>query len=117
MSSVPTRGILISRHDFYRFKNVHAIGDRANGLVLDAFEVALKDADVKALRPRLEHAQLLADRDIARFGDLGGKFVPLIWLVCSGLPFICDGYSNCQCTTDSCVSTAAHEPLYELPID
>ncbi|KIP08258.1 hypothetical protein PHLGIDRAFT_104500 [Phlebiopsis gigantea 11061_1 CR5-6] len=51
--------------------NVHAIGDRANGLVLDAFEVALKDADVKALRPRLEHAQLLADRDIARFGDLG----------------------------------------------
>lgn len=51
--------------------NVHAIGDRANGLVLDAFETALKDADVKALRPRLEHAQLLSQRDMARFGDLG----------------------------------------------
>jgi len=51
--------------------NVHAIGDRANGLVLDAFEAALKDADVVALRPRLEHAQILADKDMARFGALG----------------------------------------------
>lgn len=42
--------------------------------MLDAFETGLKDADVKALRPRLEHAQLLAERDMARFGDLGGKF-------------------------------------------
>lgn len=54
-------------------QNVHAIGDRANGLVLDAFAAALKDANVTALRPRLEHAQLLAERDMARFGDLGGK--------------------------------------------
>ena len=53
-------------------QNVHAIGDRANGLVLDAFEAALKDANVTALRPRLEHAQLLAQKDMARFGDLGG---------------------------------------------
>lgn len=53
-------------------QNVHAIGDRANGLVLDAFEAALKDANVTALRPRLEHAQILAKKDIARFGDLGG---------------------------------------------
>ncbi|KAI0344613.1 hypothetical protein BDW22DRAFT_1354713 [Trametopsis cervina] len=51
--------------------NVHAIGDRANGLVLDAFEAALKDANVTALRPRLEHAQILTERDMARFGDLG----------------------------------------------
>ncbi|KAJ3554225.1 hypothetical protein NM688_g3217 [Phlebia brevispora] len=51
--------------------NVHAIGDRANGLVLDAFDAALKDANVSALRPRLEHAQLLAERDMARFGALG----------------------------------------------
>ncbi|KAH8107827.1 amidohydrolase family-domain-containing protein [Cristinia sonorae] len=51
--------------------NVHAIGDRANGLVLDAFETALRDANVSALRPRLEHAQILAQKDMARFGDLG----------------------------------------------
>lgn len=54
---------------------MHAIGDRANGLVLDAFETALKDADVKALRPRLEHAQLLDQRDMARFGALGGESI------------------------------------------
>ena len=58
----------------FRLQNVHAIGDRANGLVLDAFEAALKDSDVKSLRPRLEHAQLLAQRDMARFGGLGGEF-------------------------------------------
>ncbi|KAI0790696.1 amidohydrolase family-domain-containing protein [Abortiporus biennis] len=51
--------------------NVHAIGDRANGVVLDAFEGALKDANVSSLRPRLEHAQILAKKDLARFGDLG----------------------------------------------
>ncbi|KAI0656518.1 amidohydrolase family-domain-containing protein [Cubamyces menziesii] len=51
--------------------NVHAIGDRANGVVLDAFEAALAKANVTALRPRLEHAQILAQRDMARFGDLG----------------------------------------------
>ncbi|KAI0081997.1 hypothetical protein K474DRAFT_1586784 [Panus rudis PR-1116 ss-1] len=51
--------------------NVHAIGDRANGVVLDAFEAALKDANVSALRPRLEHAQILAKKDMARFGSLG----------------------------------------------
>ncbi|KAI0930719.1 hypothetical protein AcW1_003666 [Taiwanofungus camphoratus] len=51
--------------------NVHAIGDRANGVVLDAFEAALAEANVSALRPRLEHAQLLTTADMARFGDLG----------------------------------------------
>ncbi|RPD54198.1 hypothetical protein L226DRAFT_523911 [Lentinus tigrinus ALCF2SS1-7] len=51
--------------------NVHAIGDRANGVVLDAFEAALASANVTALRPRLEHAQILAQKDMARFGDLG----------------------------------------------
>ncbi|RDX40454.1 hypothetical protein OH76DRAFT_1490256 [Lentinus brumalis] len=51
--------------------NVHAIGDRANGHVLDAFEAALASANVTALRPRLEHAQILAQKDMARFGDLG----------------------------------------------
>lgn len=59
---------------FVFWQNVHAIGDRANGVVLDAFEAALKEANVSALRPRLEHAQILAKPDLARFGDLGGVY-------------------------------------------
>uniref|UniRef100_A0A0W0F778 Amidohydrolase 3 domain-containing protein n=1 Tax=Moniliophthora roreri TaxID=221103 RepID=A0A0W0F778_MONRR len=51
--------------------NVHAIGDRANGVVLDAFEEALKDANVTALRPRLEHAQIISKEDVERLGKLG----------------------------------------------
>lgn len=51
--------------------NVHAIGDRANGVVLDAFEEALKGANSSALRPRLEHAQIMTKEDMARLGRLG----------------------------------------------
>lgn len=54
-------------------KNVHAIGDRANAVVLDAFEAALKGANVTALRPRLEHAQILTQTDMARIAKLGGE--------------------------------------------
>jgi predicted amidohydrolase YtcJ len=46
---------------------VHAIGDRANREVLDAFEAAgAKDA-----RFRIEHAQCLSPADIPRFAKLG----------------------------------------------
>ncbi|KAG1896052.1 amidohydrolase family-domain-containing protein [Suillus fuscotomentosus] len=51
--------------------NIHAIGDYANGVVLDTFEAALKDVDVTALRPRLEHAQILTQSDLERVGKLG----------------------------------------------
>ncbi|KAG7090871.1 hypothetical protein E1B28_009952 [Marasmius oreades] len=51
--------------------NVHAIGDRANGVVIDAFEASLKGANVTALRPRLEHAQIMTPSDVARLGQLG----------------------------------------------
>ncbi|KAJ7235541.1 amidohydrolase family-domain-containing protein [Mycena rebaudengoi] len=51
--------------------NVHAIGDRANGIVLDAFEASLKGVNVTALRPRLEHAQLMTKADMQRLGKLG----------------------------------------------
>ncbi|KAJ7182054.1 amidohydrolase family-domain-containing protein [Mycena filopes] len=51
--------------------NVHAIGDRANGIVLDAFEASLKGVNVTALRPRLEHAQLMTRADMGRLGRLG----------------------------------------------
>ena len=48
---------------------VHAIGDAAAREVLDAF--AAVPADVRrALRPRLEHAQMVTDEDIERFASL-----------------------------------------------
>ncbi|KAJ4468274.1 amidohydrolase family-domain-containing protein [Lentinula aciculospora] len=51
--------------------NVHAIGDRANGLVVDAFQASLSGTNVTALRPRLEHAQLMTKTDMRRLGKLG----------------------------------------------
>lgn len=51
--------------------NVHAIGDRANREVLDAFEAALRQAPVADHRFRIEHAQVLHRQDIPRFAQLG----------------------------------------------
>jgi predicted amidohydrolase YtcJ len=48
---------------------VHAIGDLANRDALDAFEQTRDDW--RGLRPRIEHAQLLAWEDVQRFGELG----------------------------------------------
>jgi predicted amidohydrolase YtcJ len=50
--------------------NVHAIGDAANRQVLDAFEAAYKSVDGRALRNRIEHAQIVAPADFARFKQL-----------------------------------------------
>jgi hypothetical protein len=47
--------------------NVHAIGDAANRQVLDAFEAAYKTVDGRALRNRIEHAQIVAPADFKRF--------------------------------------------------
>lgn len=49
---------------------VHAIGDRANRLALNAF-AALDPAARAKLRPRIEHAQVVALDDIPRFARLG----------------------------------------------
>ncbi|MCC6359209.1 MAG: amidohydrolase [Phycisphaerales bacterium] len=55
----------------------HAIGDRANREVLDAYAAAIRDAapggaaEKPDHRFRIEHAQLLAPTDIARFAPLG----------------------------------------------
>jgi len=51
--------------------NVHAIGDRANNIILDAFEKALEGVNVSALRPRIEHAQMMTLEDMVRLGKLG----------------------------------------------
>ena len=50
---------------------VHAIGDRANTLVLDAFERALARAPRPDHRLRIEHAQILTESDVPRFKRLG----------------------------------------------
>jgi predicted amidohydrolase YtcJ len=49
---------------------VHAIGDRANTLVLDAFERALARTPRPDHRLRIEHAQILTERDVPRFARL-----------------------------------------------
>ena len=49
----------------------HAIGDRGNRVVLDAYEAALRTATVRDHRFRIEHAQVLAPEDIPRFARLG----------------------------------------------
>ncbi|KAF8069839.1 amidohydrolase family-domain-containing protein [Lyophyllum atratum] len=53
--------------------NIHAIGDRANGIILDTFERAQQELgiNIRALRPRIEHVQLLTQKDMRRLGDLG----------------------------------------------
>ncbi|HSL93068.1 MAG TPA: amidohydrolase, partial [Bacillota bacterium] len=48
---------------------VHAIGDKANRMVLDILQSAVT-IDPK-LRHRMEHVQLLTDEDVARFAQLG----------------------------------------------
>ena len=49
---------------------VHAIGDAANRMALELLQRAARKAG-KAVRPRIEHAQIVAPEDAARFGPLG----------------------------------------------
>jgi len=54
----------------------HAIGDRANRLILDLYEQAFKavppgERKIQEPRWRVEHAQILSDQDIPRFAKLG----------------------------------------------
>lgn len=76
------RGLLVNTpEDLYRWISgadasglhvmVHAIGDRANGLLLDTYERVAKAHGPRDRRFRIEHAQHLARADIGRFGALG----------------------------------------------
>lgn len=56
------------RHGFQAC--VHAIGDRGNRVVLDAYERALKAVPVADHRFRIEHAQVVSHDDIPRFAAL-----------------------------------------------
>lgn len=50
--------------------NSHAIGDRANRTVLDAYEAAFAEVPTADHRFRVEHAQILHPADIPRFAEL-----------------------------------------------
>lgn len=50
--------------------NFHAIGDRANRICLDAFEAAAKANGPRDRRDRIEHAQVVAPAEFARFARL-----------------------------------------------
>ena len=62
VATVDARGLQIA---------VHAIGDEANHLLLDAYEAAAKRNGFRDARNRVEHAQHLLVSDISRFGKLG----------------------------------------------
>ena len=75
-------GLLVSRPEHIRawaeeglrrgFQvNVHAIGDRGNRIVLDAFDSALRTVPAADHRFRIEHVQLISPDDIPRFAKLG----------------------------------------------
>ena len=49
----------------------HAIGDRGNRVVLDAYEAALKAVPTADHRFRIEHVQVLDHADVPRFAQLG----------------------------------------------
>jgi predicted amidohydrolase YtcJ len=50
---------------------VHAIGDRANTVLLDIYDRVVREHGPRDRRFRIEHAQHLTERDIPRFGRLG----------------------------------------------
>jgi predicted amidohydrolase YtcJ len=48
---------------------IHAIGDKANHKTLNAFEQVKEASEKYGLRNRIEHAQILLDKDIRRFAE------------------------------------------------
>ncbi|XP_028089684.1 protein LONG AFTER FAR-RED 3 isoform X1 [Camellia sinensis] len=50
---------------------IHAIGDRANDLILDMYKSVVSTNGMRDRRFRIEHAQHLADGTVARFGQEG----------------------------------------------
>jgi predicted amidohydrolase YtcJ len=50
---------------------VHAIGDRANAIVLDIIAKLERERGMRDRRPRIEHAQVVRPEDKVRFASLG----------------------------------------------
>jgi predicted amidohydrolase YtcJ len=68
--------LLFAHHnEIDTIKNTHCIGDYANHVILDILEQQLQTYNVNETRPRIEHAQIIAEADIPRLGQLGGQSV------------------------------------------
>ncbi|MDH5835481.1 amidohydrolase [Luteimonas kalidii] len=63
--------LLVRAHDCGLQVATHAIGDRGNALVLDAYARTLGDAAGSDHRWRIEHAQIVDPDDLPRFAELG----------------------------------------------
>ncbi|MFG0252899.1 MAG: amidohydrolase, partial [Phycisphaerales bacterium JB038] len=86
---------------------IHAIGDAANTLILDAYEEVYGTSSREA-RPRVEHAQHLALEDLPRFGLLGA--------IASMQPYHKAGealYAESVVGRDRCETTYAFSSLLE----
>lgn len=61
-------------------KNIHAIGDRANSVVLDALEYGINEVVNNSgshdSRARIEHAQIIRPEDTTRLARLSGNTLP-----------------------------------------
>jgi predicted amidohydrolase YtcJ len=59
--------------------HVHAIGDRAIRMTLDAFEASRKQSADRGLRHQIAHLQIIEPEDVPRFRELGviANFEPL----------------------------------------
>ncbi|WP_104175986.1 amidohydrolase [Arthrobacter sp. Y81] len=64
VSEAELRALLVRANESGFVPAVHAIGDAANKVALNAFEAA-------GIRGRIEHAQFVRQKDFARFGRLG----------------------------------------------
>lgn len=87
---------------------IHAIGDRANSLILDIFEKIEAQNGKRDRRWRIEHAQHLRPADIARFGKLG--------VIASVQPFhaIDDGrWAEAKIGKERCRTTYAFKSLLD----
>jgi predicted amidohydrolase YtcJ len=52
--------------------NIHAIGDAANQMSLNAFQDLFESTEITSdIRPRIEHSQIVALEDVERFVELG----------------------------------------------
>lgn len=62
---------MVAERDAAGFQiGIHTIGDRANRLILDAYEQAIETNGPRDARHRIEHAQFVHDDDIDRFEKL-----------------------------------------------
>ncbi|MBW7998333.1 MAG: amidohydrolase [Candidatus Glassbacteria bacterium] len=65
-----TRKVLIADRRGFQI-GIHAIGTRANRLVLDIYQQAIVENGRRDSRHRIEHSQILTEMDIPRFSSLG----------------------------------------------